>query len=76
MNANEILNKIDHTVLSATATTEDVKKICEEAVKYGTASVYRSLMLLLQSLRTQRHMYHSILEIQTSTEPMNSFRKV
>ncbi|MBR6695706.1 MAG: deoxyribose-phosphate aldolase [Oscillospiraceae bacterium] len=39
MNANEILNKIDHTVLSATATTEDVKKICEEAVKYGTASV-------------------------------------
>ena len=39
MNANEILNKIDHTVLSATATTEDVKKICEEAVKYGTTSV-------------------------------------
>ena len=39
MNSNEILNKIDHTVLTATATTEDVRKICEEAVKYNTASV-------------------------------------
>lgn len=39
MNSNEILSRIDHTVLTATATTEDVRKICDEAVKYGTASV-------------------------------------
>ena len=39
MEAKEILKKIDHTALAATATTEDIKKLCDEAVKYGTASV-------------------------------------
>ena len=36
----ENINKyIDHTVLSAFATTDDVKKICEEAKEYSFASV-------------------------------------
>lgn len=39
MEAKEILKKIDHTALAATATTEDIKKLCDEAVSYGTASV-------------------------------------
>ena len=39
MIAKEILRKTDHTALAATATTEDIKKLCNEAVKYGTASV-------------------------------------
>ncbi|MGN0690351.1 MAG: deoxyribose-phosphate aldolase [Oscillospiraceae bacterium] len=39
MEAKEILKKIDHTALAATATTEDIKKLCDEAVRYGTASV-------------------------------------
>ena len=39
MEAKEILKRTDHTALAATATTEDIKKLCDEAVKYGTASV-------------------------------------
>lgn len=39
MEAKEILKRIDHTALAATATTDDIKKLCDEAVKYGTASV-------------------------------------
>ncbi len=39
MEAKEILKRIDHTALAATATTEEIKKLCDEAVKYGTASV-------------------------------------
>uniref|UniRef100_UPI0025E328E0 deoxyribose-phosphate aldolase n=1 Tax=Selenomonas sp. TaxID=2053611 RepID=UPI0025E328E0 len=39
MNAQEILSKVDHTLLKQTATWEDIKVICEEAVKYHTATV-------------------------------------
>ncbi|SEA28478.1 deoxyribose-phosphate aldolase [Selenomonas ruminantium] len=39
MNAQEILSKVDHTLLKQTATWEDIKGICEEAVKYHTATV-------------------------------------
>lgn len=36
---NKIANIIDHTVLKATATKEDVVKICNEAKEYGFFSV-------------------------------------
>ena len=39
MTANEILSKVDHTLLKAFATREDIDKICEDALKYHTASV-------------------------------------
>ena len=35
----EILSHIDHTILKADAKWEDVAQICEEALKYHTASV-------------------------------------
>ena len=35
----EILRHIDHTLLKATAEWEEIRKLCEEAVTYGTASV-------------------------------------
>lgn len=34
-----LLSKVDHTLLSQTATWEEIKNICDEAVKYKTASV-------------------------------------
>jgi len=34
-----ILNLIDHTILKATATSQDIEKICSEALKYNFASV-------------------------------------
>lgn len=34
-----ILSIIDHTILKATATPKDIEKLCEEAKKYGFASV-------------------------------------
>lgn len=34
-----ILSKCDHTLLSVTATWEDIKKICDDGIKYSTASV-------------------------------------
>lgn len=39
MEINEILSKCDHTLLSVSATAEDIKAICDDGIKYGTASV-------------------------------------
>lgn len=39
MDKQEILKKVDHTVLSQTAKWEDIKKICDDGIKYNVASV-------------------------------------
>ena len=39
MNINEILSKVDHTLLSVNATWEEIKTICDDGIKYNTASV-------------------------------------
>lgn len=39
MTIEEMLSKVDHTQLKAFATWEDIKKLCDEAVEYHTASV-------------------------------------
>ena len=39
MDIKEILNKCDHTLLAQTATWEEIKAICDDGIKYGTASV-------------------------------------
>ena len=39
MTQQEILSHVDHTQLKAFATWEDIKKLCDEAIEYGTASV-------------------------------------
>ena len=36
---NEMLRHVDHTQLKAFATWEDIRKLCEEAIAYQTASV-------------------------------------
>lgn len=39
MKIEEILGYVDHTLLSQTATWEEIRGLCDEAVKYQTASV-------------------------------------
>lgn len=39
MDINEILSKVDHTLLSQTSTWEEIKSICDDGMKYKTASV-------------------------------------
>ena len=39
MNIKEILSKVDHTLLSQSATWEEIKVICDDGIKYETASV-------------------------------------
>ena len=39
MEQKEILSKVDHTLLAQTATWEEIKIICDDAVAYQTASV-------------------------------------
>ncbi len=39
MNIKEILSKVDHTLLSQGATWEEIKQICDDGMKYETASV-------------------------------------
>ena len=39
MNINEILSKVDHTRLAQGATKSEIKAICDDGIKYGTASV-------------------------------------
>lgn len=39
MTHNDILSKVDHTLLSQTATWDQIRSICDDAKKYNTASV-------------------------------------
>ncbi len=39
MDISEIVSKVDHTLLSTTATFADIKNLCDEGIKYGVASV-------------------------------------
>ena len=39
MELSEILSKCDHTLLSQTATWAEIKSICDDGMKYHTASV-------------------------------------
>lgn len=39
MNTSEIMKHVDHTLLLQTATWEEIKEICDDAIKYQTASV-------------------------------------
>ncbi len=39
MDIKEILSKVDHTLLSQTATWQEIKAICDDGIKYNTASV-------------------------------------
>lgn len=39
MDVKEILKHVDHTLLLQTSTWEEIKQICDDAMKYGTASV-------------------------------------
>lgn len=39
MNQTEILSKVDHTLLKQTATWNEIQEICNDAMKYQTASV-------------------------------------
>lgn len=39
MDQKEILKKVDHTLLNQTATWEEIRQICDDGIKYNTASV-------------------------------------
>ena len=39
MELSEILAKCDHTLLGQTATWEDIRQVCDDGMKYHTASV-------------------------------------
>lgn len=39
MDIKDILSKVDHTLLSQTATWAEIKQICDDGIKYHTASV-------------------------------------
>lgn len=39
MDIREILRHVDHTLLAQTATWEEIRQICDDAIKYQTASV-------------------------------------
>ena len=39
MNIKDILSKCDHTLLAQGATWSEIKAICDDGIKYGTASV-------------------------------------
>lgn len=39
MELNEILSRVDHTVLNQTATWDDIRQLCDDGIKYKVASV-------------------------------------
>ena len=51
MDVKDILGKVDHTLLDVTATWDDIKNLCDDAMKYQTA-VFASQVLMLEKLQT------------------------
>ena len=43
MEITKILSACDHTLLAQAATWEDIKAICDDGIKYGTAT-YREIL--------------------------------
>ena len=39
MKLSDILSKCDHTLLTQTATLEEIKAVCDDGIRFGTASV-------------------------------------
>ncbi len=39
MDKNNVVKHVDHTLLTQTATWEEIRQICDDAISYGTASV-------------------------------------
>ena len=39
MEINEILSMVDHTLLKQDATWSEIKQVCDDAIKFNTASV-------------------------------------
>ena len=39
MDISQILAKCDHTLLATTATWEDIRRVCDEGIRYGTETV-------------------------------------
>ena len=39
MDKKEVLRKVDHTLLSPTATWQEIQQLCDDAIAYETASV-------------------------------------
>ena len=39
MDHKELLKRVDHTLLTPTATWDQVQKLCDEGLAFGTASV-------------------------------------
>ena len=39
MNKEEILKKVDHTLLKQQSTWNEIKQICDDGIKFGTASI-------------------------------------
>ena len=39
MGIKELMSHVDHTLLAQTATWEEIRQICDDAVAYQTASV-------------------------------------
>lgn len=39
MNVSEVLSHVDHTLLQQTATWDEIRQICDEAMEYQTASI-------------------------------------
>ncbi len=39
MDIKDILSRVDHTLLSQSATWEEIRQICDDGIKYGCASV-------------------------------------
>ena len=49
MDIRDILSKVDHTVLSQTATWDDIRALCDDGMRYGTsAGIDRDFRLIVQ----------------------------
>ena len=53
MEIKEILSKVDHTLLKPESTWEQIKEICDDGIKYETASVFPDITKVQKKMRFQ-----------------------
>lgn len=71
MNRDEVLKHVDHTLLTQTATWEEIKEILDDGIKYSTASACIPAAYVKQSAEYVEGNFRSVpsSDSQTVTVP-------
>ena len=76
MDKKEILKYVDHTLLTQTATWEEIRQILDDAIKYGTASACIPASYVKQAAEyVEGKLPISVFQMATAPQPLRYLRQ-